>query len=225
MSHSDDILNSWEVNAANWICTIKDGEIESRTLVTNAAIVNTLLHYKPKKVLDIGCGEGWLTRTLQSHGIKAFGIDAVASLINYAIEKGGPHYSICSYEQLTSGEKDLLKDTDAVVINFALLDQDSTENLIMYLGKALSLNALLIIQTLHPFNQTSELLYRSGWRDGSWKGLKDTFTQPYQWYYRTLEDWLHLFMKAGLALQELKEPIHPHNVQPASIIFVLTRRI
>lgn len=221
MNHADDILKSWEVNAASWIRTIDDGELESRTLVTNAAIVATILKYKPGKVLDIGCGEGWLTRALQAKSIAAHGIDAVAPLIQNAVEKGGEHYSVCSYEDLIGGKGDFLIDMEAVVINFALLDQATTERLLLYLGKNLRKGALLFIQTLHPFTLAGEGAYQSGWREGSWKGLNQSYTQPYQWYFRTLEDWVHLFSDAGLALREMKEPIHPHTGRPASVIFVL----
>ena len=34
--------------------------------------------------------------------------------------------------------------------------------------------------------------YVSGWKQGSWDGLGDQFTMPYQWYFRTMEDWLQL---------------------------------
>lgn len=71
MSHSDAILKSCNVKAANRIRTIDEGELESRTLVTNTAILGTILQHHPKNVLDNGCGEGWLTRSLQTQGIAA----------------------------------------------------------------------------------------------------------------------------------------------------------
>ena len=221
MMHTDDILGSWKANAANWIRTIEDGELESRTLVTNGAIVATILQYAPKKVLDIGCGEGWLTRALQAEGIAAHGIDAVVALLDRAREKGGNHYTLCSYEDLVNGNGYLLTGVDAVVINFALLDKDSTESLMHHLGKALGKGAVVFIQTLHPFALLAEGGYQSGWKEGSWKGLNQTYTQPYQWYFRTLADWVSLFARAGLLLKELKEPLHPQTGVPASLIFVL----
>lgn len=62
MSSSEHILQSWRANAENWIQTIDHQEIESRNIVTNQAIVDTLLSLHPHRVLDVGCGEGWLTR-------------------------------------------------------------------------------------------------------------------------------------------------------------------
>lgn len=68
-----DIIYSWEINATPWIKAIQNNEIESRKLVTNQAIVNVILNDKPARILDLGCGEGWLARSLASKGIAVLG--------------------------------------------------------------------------------------------------------------------------------------------------------
>jgi len=218
---SNDILRSWKANAENWISVIDKNEIESRTLVTNAAIFEIIVKYNPKKVIDIGCGEGWLTRRLIASGIATHGIDAIESLIKNAVEKGGNNYSVCSYENFISGRWSLIDQFDAAAINFALLDKTITEKLLQYLSQSLMKESLIFIQTLHPFSIALTETYESGWKDGSWNGLKKDFTDPYQWYFRTLEDWIKLFNSSGLILKELKEPIHPQTKKPVSVIFVL----
>ena len=47
MPNSQDILQSWEANADNWIRTIDAGEIESRVIATNIAIFVCIIHYRP----------------------------------------------------------------------------------------------------------------------------------------------------------------------------------
>ena len=51
--------------------------------------------------------------------------------------------------------------------------------------------------------------------------MKRAFVQPYQWYFRTLEDWFRLFAEAKLAVKQVKEPVHPETKAPVSVIFVL----
>jgi hypothetical protein len=221
MSGTENILRSWQANAQNWIDTIDANEIESRNLVTNAAIVDLVLKYKPFGILDIGCGEGWLTRNLRAKGFRSHGIDAVASLVNNAIEKDGEHYTVCSYEDLVNNKFPGISDFNAAVINFALLDQEETENLVHFLGQALPESALVFVQTLHPASIAAEEPYRSGWKEGSWKGLKRDFVLPYKWYFRTMGDWVRLFRAGGLDLLELVEPLHPLTAKPASVIFVM----
>lgn len=223
MSHSEKILNSWKANASNWIATIDNAEIESRKLVTNDAIVNAILEYQPKSILDIGCGEGWLSRTLRAKGIDSFGVDAIEELITEAINKDGAFYKTATFSQLANGEADIDKKFDAAVINFSLLDKNDTQALIKNLHRYLQTDGLVFIQTLYPPAFAANEDYVTGWKDGSWNGLKRNFEQPYQWYFRTLESWVQLFTEAGFTIKEIKEPLHPETKKPASVIFVLNK--
>jgi len=220
MSASQQIVQSWEANAGNWIATIDNAELESRTMVTNNAIVNTVCGYNCTTILDIGCGEGWLTRALRKKGKQAFGVDAIAALIENAIAKDGNFYETVSYKELSNGRKLQPAAFDAAVVNFALIDKEETEALINAVPNYLVQNGLLFIQTLHPLAVASAGEYTSGWKDGSWNGMKRNFEQPYQWYFRTLEDWLQLFA-AKYQLLAIKEPVNPETKKPVSVIFIL----
>lgn len=215
------IIKSWELNAKKWIKTIENSEIESRRLATNAAILENILERKPKKVLDIGCGEGWLVNTLVKHKIHATGVDAVADLIKNAKSKGKGKFKVASYAELTEGIPLKNEPFDLISINFALFENQKTAQLIKKLPHYLAKDGVIVIQTLHPFSRITDQPYQSEWRKDSWKGLKRKFTQPHKWYFRTLGDWVKLFQKAGLVLEELQEPIHPKTRQPASIVFIL----
>jgi len=219
------IIKSWEINAKKWIKTIENDEIESRRLATNAAILKNILNRKPKKVLDIGCGEGWLVNTLAKHRVKAIGVDAVTRLIDNAKSKGKGTFKVLSYEELTKGVTFKNAPFDLISINFALFENKKTAKLIKQLPSYLAENGAIIIQTLHPLFTIENQPYKSEWQKDSWKGLKRNFTQPHKWYFRTLGDWVKLFKKAGLHLDELQEPIHPKTEKPASIIFVLKKGI
>lgn len=219
MKEPDKIVESWIANASNWIATIDNTEIESRKLSTNNAIVNAVLSYPSSTILDIGCGEGWLTRTLRKNGKQSYGVDVVPGLIENAIAKDGEYYEVHSYTELGEGVKLMLPSFDVAVINFALIDKEDTEALIKSLYRYLTKDGMVFIQTLHPAAVTDE--YVSGWKEGSWNGMKRDFTKPYQWYFRTLGDWLKLFKEAGLYVIEIKEPVHPETKRPLSVIFVL----
>ncbi len=215
------ILKSWAVNAKKWIKTIENNEIESRRLVTNTAILQTILVHQPNAVLDIGCGEGWLVNTLVRHKITAVGIDATADLIKAAKSKGKGKFKVKDYEAILKGVRFKAAPFDLISINFALFENRKTAQLIKKLPDYLASNGKIVIQTLHPFSIAIDEPYKSAWRKDSWEGLKRNFTQPYKWYFRTIADWVKLFTKAGLVLEEIKEPIHPKTGRPASIVFVL----
>jgi 2-polyprenyl-3-methyl-5-hydroxy-6-metoxy-1,4-benzoquinol methylase len=212
------ILDSWHANAAPWALAVRQGQIQSRLLATDQAIVEAVLSRSPRLVLDIGCGEGWLARALAAHGVRVVGVDAVPELIERAQQAGGGEFQLGSYEQIAAGMTPAR--ADLVVCNFALLGRDSVEGLIRSMPRLLGAHATLVIQTLHPVIACGELPYRDGWREGSWAGIGATFSAPAPWYFRTLQSWLRLFTQHGLRLLEMREPLHPVTGRPASVIFV-----
>ena len=219
MGKADKIIESWFVNADNWIAVIDNEEIESRKLSTNEAIVQTILSYPINTIVDIGCGEGWLTRRLRNHGKLSYGVDAVPALVENAIEKDGNFYQLASYTSLAKGMQLALDSYDAAVMNFSLIDKNESEDLLKSLHGYIVANGFVFIQTLHATAITDN--ESSGWKEGSWSGFKRNFTKPYDWYFRTLADWRLLFNDSGLTLIETKEPLHPGTQKPLSFIFVL----
>jgi 2-polyprenyl-3-methyl-5-hydroxy-6-metoxy-1,4-benzoquinol methylase len=219
MSKEEKIIESWNANAANWIDIIECSGIESRRLVTNKAIIDAVIVANPKYVWDLGCGEGWLSAALQQQGMIVAGTDGIAELIEKAKQRSPADFFVVSYEDIASRRIAFGHLFDAIVINFALIGKESTENLLMALPSYLSAAGKLFIQTLHPFSRKAMNDYNSGWKEGSWDGLGDQFVMPYQWYFRTLEDWLRLFRSSGFASVRYSEHFHPQSGNPLSIIF------
>jgi 2-polyprenyl-3-methyl-5-hydroxy-6-metoxy-1,4-benzoquinol methylase len=212
------ILDAWHKNARSWTNAVREEEIESRKQVTNRAIIDTILGCLPRAVLDIGCGEGWLARELTARHIKVVGIDAVPELIEAARLAGGGDFQVMTYEAIAAGE--LEASVDTVVCNFSLLGKESVEGLFKAVPALLNPNGAFIVQTLHPLTVCGDLPYQDGWREGSWAGFGDDFTDPPPWFFRTLESWIKLFVDNGFRLREVREPLHPETQKPASVIFV-----
>ena len=215
--NDSEIVRSWEINAAPWIKAIQNKEIESRNLITNQAIIDIILAAQPRRVLDIGCGEGWLSKELVARDIVVFGIDAIPSLVHNAKQMVNAQFDICKYEDLSDYK---FKDQfDLLVCNFSLIGKESTESVIEAAENLLNRGSKLIIQTLHPVIASGDLPYESGWRPGSWVGFSPDFKAPAPWYFRTIEDWCGLFNEYGFLVANIYEPIHPKTRKPASIIF------
>lgn len=216
------IIDAWRRNGTPWIKAIDNGEIESRVRVTNQAITSVVLSRKPRSVLDIGCGEGWLARELMRHGIAVHGIDADPDLIQRARVAGGGRFNVVSHEMLARGA--LGERFDVCVCNFSLLGKDSVDDLVAVVSRFLEPAGALIVQTLHPLMACGDLPYADGWREGSWAGFSAEFTDAPPWYFRRLETWVSMFDAAGLRLVALHEPIHPVTGKPASLILVGERQ-
>jgi 2-polyprenyl-3-methyl-5-hydroxy-6-metoxy-1,4-benzoquinol methylase len=211
------IVDAWHKNAAPWTRAVRGNEIESRTIVTNQAIIEAVLSRKPATVLDIGCGEGWLVRALAEHGVPATGVDVVPALVEEASRAGGD-FRVASYEQIAAGELDIA--VDVVVANFALIGKESVEGVIRRIPELLTRGGALIIQTLHPLVASGGLPYEDGWRHGSWAGFSDEFSDPAPWYFRTMDSWKQLLLDAGFEALDVREPIHPGTGKLASVIFI-----
>ena len=213
-----EIVESWHRTAAPWAAAVRDGAIESRTLVTNRAVVDAVLDRSPRTVLDVGCGEGWLVRALAARGVLAVGVDAVPELVERARSAGGGEFRVASYEAIAAGEIDVT--ADVAVANFSLIGEAPVAALVRRLPRLLAPGGALVIQTLHPLVATGEAPYRDGWRDGSWAGFGPEFTDPAPWYFRTTESWVALLTASGFRLAAFREPLHPRTGRPASAIFV-----
>jgi 2-polyprenyl-3-methyl-5-hydroxy-6-metoxy-1,4-benzoquinol methylase len=200
------IIRSWTRNAAPWTAAVREGAIESRRLITNSAIIEAVLSRSPARMLDIGCGEGWLARALNARGIEA------------ARKSGGGDFQVMSYDDIAEGKLDL--SVDAIVCNFSLLGEESVDGLVANASTLLNQKGSLIVQTLHPLIACGAAPYRDGWRDGSWAGIDGQFSDPAPWYFRTIESWMSLFAKSRFCSTEIREPIHPQTQKPASIIFI-----
>ncbi|MCM8569082.1 class I SAM-dependent methyltransferase [Gramella jeungdoensis] len=221
MSKAEEILKSWEINSAEWIKILDNKAIESRK-ITNKAIVETIEKHSASKILDLGCGEGWLTRELMDKGFKVTGVDATKALLKEAEKKGKGTFYKLSYEEIESGKNIPNSPFDSVVLNFCLYEKNIS-GLLLELQNALVKDGKIFIQSIHPyFLIQNDLTYKSKWIEDSWKGLKGNFRNSHSWYARTIEDWHADFKSSDLILENLYEPLNDQNL-PASIIFVLKK--
>lgn len=221
------ILRVWHDHAAPWARAVRAQAIASRRLVTDAAMVEAVLAWRPQRVIDVGCGEGWLLRALARHGIEGLGVDAVPALVESAraesvLAGSGGRFLIMDYAAIVAGE--LREQADVVTCNFSLLGGASVDALLGAIPALLAPGGALLIQTLHPWSACGDDAYRDGWREGSWAGCGEGFGEAAPWYFRTLVGWMQSFAAAGLMLESMREPIHPQSGQPASVIFVLVPR-
>jgi len=212
-----DLQLSWQLNAKAWIDAVRGGAIESRRQVTDQAILLAILGRQPERVLDLGCGEGWLLRALADRGIDAVGVDGDAVLVEAARAAGSSAVHKASYEQLAAEEVDIGGDYDLVCANFALLHQDIIP-LLAAMKALLAPSGTMVIQTLHPWSMANGD-YQDGWREESFAGFAGQW-QPMPWYFRTLASWLNALDMAGLRLVNLQEPQHPQSAVPQSLLLV-----
>ena len=210
------IRSSWVANAEGWTTAVRSNAIASRRAGTDAAIVAALAALPPGRVLDVGCGEGWLARAATGH--RVLGVDASAPLIERARELGGGEFEVLDYEALASDPNALGGERfDAAVCNFSLLGEEIGP-LLRGLAQHLAPGAPLLIQTVHPFTAVGDAPYRDGWREETFAGFGAGFAAPMPWYFRTVAGWLAELRAAGLTVADLQEPINHETGRPLSLL-------
>lgn len=216
------LKESWDANAKAWAAAVRENRIESRRLGTDRAIVDTLLSRPAGRLLDVGCGEGWLARTLAPHGFAVVGIDGSPALIEAARRLGGGEFRVLDFDQLATDPGSVPGPFDTIVCNFSLLAEDIAP-VLRALGHRLAPTGELIIQTVHPRTAAGTQPYRDGWREESFSQFGGDFVASMPWYFRTLGSWIRELRAAGLAVTDCIEPLHPAEGHPLSLVLVCRR--
>ena len=215
-----EVVRSWLANAEAWTAAVRSGGIASRRLATDEAVLGAVLERAPARVLDLGCGEGWLARALSARGVAVVGADASAPLIAAAQAAGGGRFLVRTFDELAADPAGAGTAFDVVVANFALLTEHVAPLLRALRHGALAPGGALVIQTVHPIGLGAP--YRDGWRTEDFRSFGDGAHawQPMPRYFRTLGSWVALLREAGYALTELREPLHPETTLPLSLLMI-----
>lgn len=217
-SHSEARLaRSWHENAGAWTRAVRDGTIESRRLGTDAAIVQAVRALSPRRVLDVGCGEGWLVHALAYEGVDAVGVDASAPLLRAAREGPG-RFVLMRYNEIAREPERLGGPFDAIVCNFSLLGEDLLPLLVALRGR-LEQGGRLLIQMLHPLNVGADVPYRDGWHVETFGAFGKAFPEPMPWYFRTVGSWWRLLEAAGYRVVNLEEAQPEGASRPLSLLW------
>jgi len=248
------LRTSWESNADAWTAAVREQKIPSRRLATDAASVQACVDVLREmggspSVLDVGCGEGWLTRELAQHGAQVLGIDASEALIarchpernaghperseGSAVARdeqqiprsprspGMTSFEVCSYEELRSNRTRASGPFDLIVCNFALLDDKVAETLAALRERIRGERGRVVVHTVHPTVAVGDGPYEDGWRLETFSAFEQPFPSHMPWYFRTLGSWFTAVTSAGLRVAELREPLHPETRKPLSLLMIL----
>lgn len=214
------MLRSWERNAAAWTDAVRARRIASRNAGTDAAIVEAVLEGHAKRVIDVGCGEGWLARELAHRGCGVVGIDASETLIASARALGGARFEAMSYADLPARADALGAPFDVAVCNFSLLDEDLAP-VLAGVRRVLAAQGRLVVQTVHPWIACGDAPYVDGWRVETFAGFGAGFVEPMPWYFRTLASWIERIAEAGFGVGRIGEPTDASG-RPLSLVIVAT---
>jgi len=170
------------------------------------------------RVLDLGCGEGQLSRRIAARGSRVIGVDLAANQITEAAARGGGvQFARGAGEALPFAEGAF----DAVVICLTLEHIEPFEPAVREVGRVLAPGGCLVLFLNHPLLQAPE----SGWIDDQILGEQYWRVGPYLadavameevspgikllFMHRPLSRYVNVMAESGLFVEHMGEPAPP----------------
>lgn len=165
-----------------------------------------------RKVLDLGCGHGWLAGKLADAGAQVVGVDGSAALVA-AAQQAYPALAF-TVADLAVGLPPSTGGFDAVVSHMVLMDIPDLDRVVADVARALSPSGVFVFSILHPcfFNQAPAQDPGTGaWHRRVTGYLEherrriDSFGGHYH-YHRPLSWYVRQLARHGLAVTAVDEP-------------------
>jgi ubiquinone/menaquinone biosynthesis C-methylase UbiE len=208
------LRNAWEAQTGNWVRWARAPGHDSYWQYHRGPFLE-LVPPAARLTLDVGCGEGRVTRDLRDLRHTVIGIDAAPSMVAAAREADPDgEYVVASAEALPF-DADV---ADLVVAFMSLMDIDDMPRAVREIGRVLRVRGRMVAAVVHPINSAGHFVPREGHDDAPFVidsylgqrrysdylergGLEMTFESM----HLTLEDYSRSLEGAGFLIERIRE--------------------
>lgn len=203
--------NPYDEAATEYAEIVAAGRIGSTSSI-QPPVLPRLLDYAGdvagRSVLDAGCGEGHVARTLAQQGAKVTAVDLSPRLIAIARERDPVTGTIYLVHDLSAPLPQYRASFDLVVSNLVLPDVDDYRGYIATLGDVLKPGGRAVLSLLNPYRAVTDERVRDYFDSGrgtrEYGGMAKQGVRAY-YYHRTLEEYITTFRESGLLLSDLAD--------------------
>lgn len=214
------LRDDWEEQAPNWIRWAREPDHDSYWRFHREAFLASL-PAPGRLTLDIGCGEGRVSRDLRELGHRVVGVDRSPSMIAAARE-ADPEGEYVEADAAALPFED--GSADLAIAFMSLMDMDDMPASVRELARVLELGGLFVASVVHPLNSAGQFVPRDGGEDApyvidSYRGQRryaDTIERAglpmtFNSTHFTLEDFWRAFRDARLVVTDLREGYDDDN--------------
>jgi SAM-dependent methyltransferase len=214
------LQEAWERHSADWVRWARAPDHDSYWRFHREAFLASLPP-PGRLTLDLGCGEGRVSRDLRARGYRVVGVDLSPSMIAAAREADPEG------EYVEANVADLpFEDgvADLTIAFMSLMDMDDMPRGVHEIGRVLEPGGRFVATVVHPINSAGEFVPRDGdetapyriedylarrrYRDDiESRGYEMTFESM----HFTLEDYSRAFEGAGFVFERLRELYEDEN--------------
>lgn len=221
----DDVAEMWNANAEEWDACMGAVGDDTRRYWSDDIVLDMLGSPAGRRILDLGCGNGYLSRLLAARGADVVGVDMSAGMLSqaasYPATAGSVRYVRSSITDLSALPSHSF---DGAVSNYVLHDVADYGQALAEVHRVLRPGASLVLTLIHPCfssgprtwntsppdsprrEDAAALLVdgyfrRSTYLIEDWSGFSAI---PY--YHRPLRDYWHAFAQHGFEVVGFDEP-------------------
>ncbi len=206
------LREAWEARAQEWIAWVRKPGHDSYDRYHRDQFL-PIVPPPGRRTLDVGCGEGRLTRHLASLGHRIVGIDASPTLVE-AARAAAPDMELHVADAAALGFDDV--SFDRVVSFMCLHDVDDLGGAVAEIARVLEPGGVACLAVVHPINSAGRFekhgrfVIRGSYLDSfryADEVHRDGLTMTFESQHRPISAYFDALAAAGLVVDALREPV------------------
>jgi len=214
-----DLRERWEAHATEWIAWARAAGHDSYWRFHRDQFLQ-IVPPPGHRTVDIGCGEGRLTRHLKQLGHEIIGVDASPSLVAAARE-ADPSMDVRLADAVALPFDDA--SADVAIAFMSLHDIDAMPTAMQEIARVLRRGGRLCIAIVHPINSAGRFETNTADAPFIIKGgylsafayadtvERDGLSMTFHSQHRPLQNYFHALEEAGMLIEALREPKIPDH--------------